>query len=586
MSQYRFLVRSFVTDCKLSEMKKRLSVYTNARLSLLKVNYPNGNTHELELPCESTINTSLIVKITLEEAKIYFMMNEFETAVGLLSECIIKEPENHKLLSLRGICLAHMSNFRKALNDINEALMISPDYLPALVNKIIVLVDGYKQVKQARDIVNTAFKIYPTSLRVRGYAKSLGVTLPMNEADKRIPSILGSVNSHNKHSSDTIVLLLDTGSKGDNDNTGDTYTSENESDDSVLNLWEEQSKKSHDKGGYIIHVCGNISDEDLVEIIDLYIEMVQPYESRDRFSFILEKIEHILDLYPNHWPSLICRGNIRKYLGMIKEALSDYKRCLDIKECRREDVLFSAATCEFILGNYTDCILLLDHITTNNPNFISSKNLRGECNLKLGNYAESVKDFTFIIDYFSNHKTDLLTIDRNKQCLARALSRRGYSIHRCDIDPGLGFSNERERFELSKNDFERSLKIIPNDTDVLNCIAEIHMHNNDHTLSLRYYSESLKCDPENVVALIGIGCLCKLRRLYECAIKIFKKVIKENDKCVGAYYHLIVTYMDMSDNKYALDVIDKLLIFHTSDNLECFRQTIQKVILDDSETEP
>ncbi len=177
----------------------------------------------------------------------------------------------------------------------------------------------------------------------------------------------------------------------------------------------------------------------------------------------------------------------------------------------------------------------VNETSLNDPQSSALFNIRGGCQMNLGNLLEATNDFNKAIDINSNN--------------ASAYFNRGACNYKNNDLQG------------AINDFNKSIEINPNNAKAYFNLGNLYLDSEGEEEAIPFYTNSIEVDPSNSDAYFNRGLAYEGNYDFEEAVVDFKKVIEIDPKRADAYYKLgDILYSEISNSEAeSIKYLDKAI---------------------------
>lgn len=187
----------------------------------------------------------------------------------------------------------------------------------------------------------------------------------------------------------------------------------------------------------------------------------------------------------------------------------------------------------FETGNFTQSLILYENILENDPLYSDAIAAKGAVFHRMGDYSTA-------LDYYDkailiNSTNPFFLSDKGSALLA------------------IGLDTDAENF------LKRSLKILPNNIDALNGMANIQSFRKNYDQELIYRTSVLIIDPNNQEAYIGKGNAYVGLKDYEIAILQYNNALEINPHNIHAIIGIGNSLLELKNYDDALNQYDKVL---------------------------
>jgi len=216
-----------------------------------------------------------------------------------------------------------------------------------------------------------------------------------------------------------------------------------------------------------------------------------------------------------------------KFLGTI---LFLYFSFLIIS-CSTSDIIEIKLAAEaYDEGRYLTAITYSTEVLKKDPANYHAVLIRGKSNLKLNNYVEAIKDFTF-------------AITRDEEFEPYYYRGRSYL--------------ERNEIENAGSDLEKAVRFDSGNVNALFDLAYVKTLMEDYESSLDIYNKVIEIDPSNSNAYVNIGNLKGRMGDSESAINYFSKAISVKPNDALAYFNRATEKLIINDKSGAIEDLSK-----------------------------
>lgn len=203
--------------------------------------------------------------------------------------------------------------------------------------------------------------------------------------------------------------------------------------------------------------------------------------------------------------------------------------------------------------NYTQAIMYYDRYLPDHPEDFSGYFRRGFSQGKLKHHEKAVADFLYIVEHDSTPDP-------------MAYHNLGYHYYAL------------ERFDASRQYFEATLRLKPNETSALNYLGLIAMHEGHFAEAIDWLNKGIQVDPDYKYFYNNLGQVYLRMKKYPEALAAFDDAILKDqiqNKTVSSqyarpYYHQSEVYLATQEYEKALFAADQALL-RSADYSEAFR---------------
>lgn len=294
-----------------------------------------------------------------------------------------------------------------------------------------------------------------------------------------------------------------------------------------------------------LYSCNSIStsdyDSDLDSIsflidndstdIKLLKERAEIYIDKNQFDLAKTDIDQAYSLFKNDIDILLKRGHIYYVLNQTRVSKESWERCLKINpnhiECRQK---LTELLC---IVRSPKCKLMIDTLSIINDGFISVPLV---VSLKeLGEYGLAIK-------YLNN----LINISPEDKEILSLLSV---------IYSDTSMYNSYFNIELAENNFEKIIKLYPNDSQVYYNFGKHKQNILEYEQALLLYDRNLKLDSKNKHSYYNMGFCAMQLSEYNRAIDYFTNAILIDNSFLLAYHaraylHTVTNNIDQANRDW------------------------------------
>ena len=132
-----------------------------------------------------------------------------------------------------------------------------------------------------------------------------------------------------------------------------------------------------------------------------------------------------------------------------------------------------------------------------------------------------------------------------------------------------------------KNNFKKALlkfydaeDRVPNDIEVLFCLAEINFASRNFSASRTYYNKIIQIESKNTAAIVGLADIDFEDEMYFDAIQNYTKVLESNVDSETVIYKCASSYVELDEEKEALAFLDKYMKDEFNEPLMVLKKSI------------
>ena len=295
----------------------------------------------------------------------------------------------------------------------------------------------------------------------------------------------------------------------------------------------------------------------------------------------------ILEINPNHLPSLNNLGTIFGKLGEHQKAKDSYEKLIEI-DPKHINAHNNLGAIYANLKEYKKAVNCYEKAIEVNHNFANSHYNLGNIFKELGEHQKAKDCYEKVIEIDSkylNAYINLGTICANLKEYQKAMDCFKEAI---EINPNNAKAHfnlgtiyiDLDEYQKARFFLEKTIELNPNFARAHNNLGAIYTNLGEQQKAKSCYEKAIEIDPNYLNSHNNLGTILKELKENQKAINFFEKVIKIDPNNLRAHNNLGSLYVDLGEYQKAINYYDKAIKINTMDtgtivNLAVFFKTIK-----------
>jgi tetratricopeptide (TPR) repeat protein len=300
--------------------------------------------------------------------------------------------------------------------------------------------------------------------------------------------------------------------------------------------------------------------------IDETFKIAVTNHSKNNLKEALTLYNKILEINPNHLPSLNNVGVILTDLKEYQKAKACYEKAIEINPNYAE-AHSNLGTVFLDLEEYPKAKACYEKAIEINPTYVEAHYNLGNIFKKLKEYQKAKACYEKVIKINPNHigshnnlgniLKELKEYQKAKSCFEKVIE---INPHNADAHYNLGnIFNELKEHQKAKVCYEKVIEINPHNADAYNNLGTILKTLDQHQEAKACFEKAIEINPSYADAYNNLGLLLIRAGNIKTAKSYFEKAIEINPSYVDAYYNMGISFFELGDNLKAKSFYQKTI---------------------------
>lgn len=442
-------------------------------------------------------------KILFELACVYFDLNNYELCKETAEKIEVSDDNKLRYFNLMGRLYYELSDFKTALNYLNQLLELCPDdkYKLSVYIQIGIQYKCLKDYDKALDYYDKALEINPDNWKVMS-----------NKAN--IFNILGKYEE-----------------------AVEIYSKAIELNNCIAHLYTNKAKALYYLNKYreALDNC-DISNNIYSYSVDTYLIQIKIYYDVKNYEAVIDIIKIVEEYEIENSEVKLYKARTLNNLKKEEEAKKIFLELLK-EDDKNADVCYYFACFNNDIEKYEAALYYINKsIKLKNETY--KYYLRGLLHKKMKRYKESLKDYNIII----KREPEDISVYNNR---------------------GLVYE-ELNNYKLAEKDYKKVLALNPYHSTANNNLGELYEKLNRYEEALECYTKQLQIEEDDYYYINRAWCYMRLYR-YSEAERDFNTIIQANPQNLYAYNGMGKMYMQQKNYEKALEYFKILLDIDNTD---------------------